>query len=44
MWLELGLDVVLTSGSLLIYLRSIMGPLRRRSFTAASGAKIAAVE
>jgi putative oxidoreductase len=29
MWLELGLDVVLAGGSLLIYLRSTMGSLRR---------------
>jgi hypothetical protein len=28
MWLELGLDVALASGSLLIYLRSTMGSLR----------------
>lgn len=28
MWLELGLDVVLAGGSLLIYVRSIMGSLR----------------
>jgi putative oxidoreductase len=31
MWLELGLDVVLAGGSLLIYLRSSMAPLRRPS-------------
>jgi hypothetical protein len=29
MWLELGLDLVLAGGLLLIYLRSTMGPLRR---------------
>jgi uncharacterized membrane protein YphA (DoxX/SURF4 family) len=31
MWLELGLDVVLAGGALLIYLRSSMAPLRRPS-------------
>jgi putative oxidoreductase len=29
MWLELGLDVVLAGGSLLIYLRSVVGSLKR---------------